>query len=93
MKENSRVHIFVSGRVQGVFFRLKTKDKAEELGVSGWVKNLADGRVEIMAEGEKEKIKDLIGWAQKGPIFARVDKVEVEEGEFKGEFDSFEIKN
>jgi len=92
MKENLRVNFFVSGRVQGVFFRLKTKQKAEKLGIFGWVRNLPQGRVEVLAEGEKEKIKDLIGWAKKGPIFAKVDSLEIKEQEFKGEFNSFEIK-
>ena len=55
MNEEKRVHIFVSGLVQGVFFRDSTRQKAQELGITGWVRNLIDGRVEIVAEGEKGK--------------------------------------
>jgi acylphosphatase len=93
MREKQRVCLFVSGKVQGVFFRLKTKNKAEKLKIFGWVKNLTDGRVEILAEGEKEKIGNLIEWARKGPIFAKVNNLEIEKQEFKGEFNSFEIKD
>jgi acylphosphatase len=92
MEEKERVHLFVSGKVQGVFFRLNAKKKAEELGISGWVRNLSDGKVEILAEGVKEKIEELIKWAQKGPLFAKVDGLEIERQDFKEEFDSFKIK-
>lgn len=94
MDTNKRVraHIFVSGRVQGIFFRSHTRQKAKELGVFGWVKNLPDGRVEAVFEGEKEKVQDLIEWARKGPPFANVNGVDVEWQEYKGEFDRFEIK-
>ena len=87
-----RVHIFVSGRVQGVFFRENTKRKAEELRIAGWVKNLTDGRVEAILEGEKEKIDKLIDWAKTGPTFAKVDKVEITPEECQDEFEKFEIK-
>ena len=88
MEEKERVHLFISGKVQGVFFRLNTKKKAKELGISGWVKNLSDGRVEILVEGVKEKIEELIKWAQKGPLFAKVDGLEIERQDFEGEFNS-----
>jgi acylphosphatase len=87
-----RVHIFVSGRVQGVFFRDSTRRIAEELGIFGWVKNLNDGRVEAVLEGEKEIIQKLIEWTKRGPIFARVDKMKIEWEECKEEFKNFEIK-
>ncbi|MBZ9578564.1 acylphosphatase [Patescibacteria group bacterium] len=87
-----RAHIFVSGRVQGVFFRENTREKAEELGVFGWVKNLADGRVEAVFEGEKEKVESLIEWAKKGPEIARVNDIDVEWQEYKGEFKNFDIR-
>jgi len=92
MKTGLRVHLLVSGKVQGVFFRLNTKNKAEELGIFGWVKNLSDGKVEILVEGEKERIEELIKWVKKGPLFAKVKELEVEQREFKGEFNFFEIK-
>lgn len=87
-----RVNIFVAGLVQGVFFRSQTKNKAEELGLLGWVRNLADGRVEILAEGEKDKLEKLVNWAKKGPDLARVDGLETNWQEFKGEFEDFEIR-
>lgn len=91
-KKLGRVNIFVSGRVQGVFFRLETRRIAEELGITGWVKNLPDGRVEILAEGEKEKLEKLVEWVKRGPVFAKVDNLEVEWQEYRDEFNSFEIK-
>jgi len=92
MRQNVRVRIFISGRVQGVFFRHNTRKKARELGINGWVKNLPDGRVESVMEGEKEKAENLIEWLRKGPIIARVDGTEVFWEEYKGEFNDFVIK-
>lgn len=92
MPEKICVRLFISGIVQGVFFRENTRQIAQELGITGWVKNLPDGRVEIVAEGEKEKIQDLIEWAKVGPQFAKVEKVETFWEEFQNEFNSFEIK-
>lgn len=85
-------HLFVSGYVQGVFFRSTTRDIAKSLSLSGWVRNLADGRVEIMAEGEEEDVKRLIEWAKKGPPGARVLDVKVEYKEPQGAFEGFEIR-
>ena len=87
--QNTRFHLLISGRVQGVLFRKSAREKALELGVTGWAKNVLDGKVEIMVEGPKEKVEEFIGWAQKGPSFARVDGVEVAEEEVKGEFEGF----
>jgi len=92
MNKKIRTHIFVSGRVQGVFFRSHTAEKARELELTGWVRNLEDGRVEAVFEGEKEKIEKIIEWAKKGPTFARVDDVEIEWQDYKGEFKDFEIR-
>ncbi len=92
MNEKIRAHIFVQGMVQGVFFRVKTRQKAKVLGVSGWVKNLPDGRVEVVFEGEKEKVEQIIEWIKKGPLFSRVDDVKVDFEEYKGEFENFEIR-
>jgi len=93
MNKKVRAHIFVSGRVQGVFFRSQTEEKARELGITGWVRNLNDGRVEAVLEGEKEKVQHLIEWAKGGPKSDRVDGVDVEWQEFKGEFKDFEIRH
>ncbi len=92
MAEKIKAHLFVSGLVQGVFFRDNTRLKAEELGVTGWVRNLSDGRVEIMAEGEKEKVEELVEWVKKGSSAARVDNLDVEWQEYVEEFTSFEIR-
>ena len=88
----ARVHIYVSGRVQGVFYRSNTRRKALELGITGWVRNLPDGRVEIVAEGEREKLERLIEWCRHGPPLARVEDLEIIWEEPRGEFDSFTIK-
>ena len=93
MNEKIRAHIFVQGMVQGVFFRVKTRQKAKVLGVTGWVKNLPDARVEAVFEGEKEKVEQIIEWIEKGPLFSRVDDVKVDFEEYKGEFESFEIRH
>ena len=71
------IHVFVSGEVQGVFFRATTKEEADRLSIQGWVRNLDDGRVETLAEGSDESISKFIGFLHKGSDAARVDKVEV----------------
>jgi acylphosphatase len=92
MTKKVRTHIFISGRVQGVFFRQETKEKAEELGVFGWVKNLPDGQVEAVFEGEKDKVEQIIKWAQKGPSLAKVNGLDLTWEDFKDEFKKFEIR-
>jgi len=87
-----RKHCFFSGKVQGVFFRANTRDKAREKSVKGWVKNLKDGRVEAVFEGPEEKVADVIEFCRKNQPHARVDDVEIEEEEPTGEFESFRIK-
>jgi acylphosphatase len=91
MEEKVRAHIFVSGHVQGVFFREKTRRVAEELGIFGWVKNLSDGRVEAIFEGEKDKVEKMISWAGKGPPFSKVSSLDVGWEDYKGEFKGFKI--
>ena len=73
-----RAHLWISGRVQGVFYRASTCEKGGELGLGGWVRNLADGRVEAVAEGEKVAVCALIEWCRSGPPLASVDRVEVD---------------
>lgn len=70
-------HVFVSGHVQGVFFRESARQEAERLGVSGWVRNLPDGRVEAVFEGDADAVKRMAEWCAKGPPAARVDNVSV----------------
>ena len=80
-----RVHVFISGRVQGVWFRAHTREKAEELGLSGWVRNLHDGRVEAVFEGEDKEVDEMVKWCHRGPPLSRVEKVDVEYEPPKGE--------
>ncbi len=87
-----RIHALVSGRVQGVWFRAFTRDSAMELGVTGWVRNLPDGRVETMAEGEDNAIKAFIKALWQGPPMAQVTDVRVNEETVTREFEGFEIR-
>ena len=88
-----RIHVMISGDVQGVWFRISAQDKANELGLTGWVKNLFSNAVEIVAEGDMENLSTLIGWLQSGPPNAKVDKVSIEwEEQDKNEYSSFEIQ-
>jgi acylphosphatase len=88
----SRVHLWIEGRVQGVFFRASTMDKARELGLTGWVKNNPDGSVEIVAEGAREVVEELVAWSHKGPRHAVVDNVEVEWEPYLDEYKEFTIE-
>jgi acylphosphatase len=88
----SRAHVLISGRVQGVFFRAHTRDAARRLGLTGWVRNLPDGRVEALFEGEKEKIDEMITWCHQGSPYSRVDQVEVAWEDYIGEFSSFSVR-
>jgi len=88
---NARAHAFVSGRVQGVFFRDHTRRWASSLGLKGWVRNVYDGRVEVVAEGEKSKVEALISRLREGPKMSRVENVDVSWEEYTGEFDDFRV--
>lgn len=88
---NTRAHIYVTGKVQGVFFRQNTKRQAQSRGVWGWVSNLPDGRVEAVFEGEEAAVKEVVDYCRHGPSFAKVEHFEVAFEEFKGEFSSFRI--
>ncbi|HIE23896.1 MAG TPA: acylphosphatase [Candidatus Korarchaeota archaeon] len=92
MGEKVRAHVYISGIVQGVFFRANTKKVADRLGVKGWVRNLIDGRVEAVFEGDKEAVNKIIEWCKTGPPLARVDNVEVRWEHYKGEFEEFSIR-
>lgn len=87
-----RIHIIVSGRVQGVSFRFGTKRHAKKLDITGYVMNKDDGTVEIIAEGEETNLKELIRWCMKGPFLARVEDIKTEWKEYKGEFEYFSIR-
>ena len=87
-----RIRIVISGDVQGVLFRTYTVQTAQKLGLVGWVRNNPDGSVEIVAEGEREKLENLISWAKKGPPYAKVEKVQFDWEEATGEFSSFDVR-
>ncbi len=87
-----RAHVFVSGRVQGVFFRVETRREANRRNVSGWVRNLPDRRVEAVFEGEKDDVEKLIEFCRRGPPGARVNHVEVRWERYIGEFKGFRIR-
>ena len=72
-----RAHVHVHGAVQGVFFRIETRDRARSMGVSGWVRNLPDGAVEAVFEGEDARVDSMIAWSRRGPAGADVDDVDV----------------
>jgi len=87
------MHIYVSGKVQGVGFRWSLQRKAREFMLTGWVRNLSDGRVESVIEGERGKIEQIIKLAESSKlVFTRIERVEVIEEECSGEFRDFEIK-
>jgi acylphosphatase len=73
-----RAHVRVQGSVQGVFFRVETRDRARSLGVSGWVRNLRDGAVEAVFEGPEERVESMVEWCRRGPAGARVESVNVD---------------
>jgi acylphosphatase len=73
----ARARVTIRGRVQGVFFRAETRDRAHSLGLAGWVRNVPDGSVEAVFEGEREKIESLIAWCRRGPSLAEVDDVQI----------------
>jgi acylphosphatase len=86
-----RAHVFVSGKVQGVYYRANTRDTAREHGIDGWVRNLDDGRVEAIFEGPESAVESMVEWCHEGSPRARVDSVEVEYDDPDGT-DGFEIR-
>jgi acylphosphatase len=88
----SRVHVFISGRVQGVAYRYFAERRAAETSVTGWVRNLSDGRVEIFAEGEKADLECFLEILQQGPRMAKVDDLNLLWEDYVGEFEDFRIK-
>ena len=86
-----RAHVWIKGRVQGVFFRAYTRDAALKEMVTGWVRNLSDGRVEAVFEGDGEKVDEMVAWCRDGSPLSRVDHIEVQEEAYQGEFEDFGI--
>ena len=86
-----RIRLFITGKVQGVFFRQALKVMAKKNDVFGWVKNLEDGRVEAVLEGDEEKVSRLVEWAHGGPANARVEDVDIHNEKFINEFSTFDV--
>jgi acylphosphatase len=92
MKTNfKRAHVRISGRVQGVFYRMETRSTAEAYGITGWVRNRADGSVEAVFEGDEERVNSIIEWCRQGPSNAIVNHVDIQWEDYVGEFIRFEI--
>lgn len=89
---NVRAHVLISGHVQGVFYRSSTQRQANICGVKGWVRNLPDGRVEALLEGDQAAIERLIAWCRIGPDNAYVTDVDVRYDAFRGEFTGFSVR-
>lgn len=87
-----RIHAIVKGKVQGVFYREFTRREAETIGVSGFVRNLKDGSVEIVAEGDEKKLNDFEKKFRKGPLMAFISQVELKEEPATGEFEGFDLR-
>ena len=81
----TRAHVQVRGRVQGVFFRMETRDRARSLGLEGWVRNRPDGTVEAVFEGDRARVESMVDWCARGPAGAQVDNVDVKWEEPAGE--------
>ncbi len=91
MAEMARLHVLIGGRVQGVFFRAATRDEARKWGLKGWVRNLPDGRVEAMFEGDKRALDLMLAWCRKGPPYAYVDHVEIDWQPYRGDQGDFRV--
>jgi acylphosphatase len=86
-----RVHVYISGRVQGVFFRAETQQTAKGFNLTGFVRNMADGRVEVVFEGEDESVAKMLEWCHVGPPAARVHEVLTMEEPYTSEFRNFSV--
>jgi acylphosphatase len=89
---NSRVHLRIAGRVQGVYFRASALQQAQHLGLTGWVTNCADGSVEAVAEGARPRLEEFIAWCRQGPSGARVSRIDVRWDAPENAFHGFTIK-
>jgi acylphosphatase len=91
METKARTRVLISGRVQGVFFRMETKRFADQIGVTGWVRNRADGKVEAVFEGDESLLSQAVSWCKKGPPRSNVAGLDIFEEKYSGEFTSFTI--
>lgn len=90
--DRERAHVYISGDVQGVFFRGSTRQKANELDLNGWVKNMPDGRVEALFEGASSAVREMIDWCKEGPSPATVEDVDAEHEQPEEDLSGFEIR-
>ena len=88
----TRYHLLIEGRVQGVGYRMSAQTAAQKIGVTGWVRNLSNGQVELVAECDFDNLKQLVDWAWQGPRFADVTNITITEQTATGEFDAFEVR-
>lgn len=91
MREMARAHVLITGMVQGVFFRAYTRDEARARGLTGWVRNLPDGRVEAVFEGDRQILDGMLTWCHKGPPYAYVKEVQVNWQPYQGDFKDFRV--
>ncbi len=93
LSNTTRARVVISGRVQGVFFRATTRNRAQEKGVRGWVRNRPDGKVEAVFEGTRDRVQSMVSWCHGGPRMAQVESVEVEWEEPTGDFRDFSVRH
>ena len=86
-----RLHVFISGKVQGIFFRQNVKEKADSLKITGFIRNLQDGRVEALFEGEESSLKEMLAFCKAGIKFANVENIQIKQEKIKKEFKEFWI--
>lgn len=92
MSELVRAHVYISGRVQGVFFRDSTRLQAQAAGVTGWVRNLDDGRVEAVFEGSRDAVQRVVQWCHSGPRHAHVDHIQIDWEQPNGQEPGFRVR-
>lgn len=92
LESTEQIHLQIQGRVQGVWFRATAREKAMTLGLTGWVRNLPDRRVELVAEGPRKALDAMVDWCHIGPPLAHVEEVSIERGHATGTFASFEVR-
>lgn len=90
--KKKRAHLLISGRVQGVWYRGSTREQADKLGLTGWVRNCESGQVEVIVEGEDAAIDKLVSWCREGPSMARVTGIRIEFDDYRGEFVGFRVR-
>ncbi len=89
---NIQMHVVISGRVQGVWFRASTKEKADELGLTGWVRNTPRGDVEAVFEGDEASVREMLAWCRRGPPLAKVTTVKETQSQHSGAFSGFSVR-